>query len=127
VPVSVDVEDDDVVVRITGWDAVWAFSRGVRIPLAHVRNAAALRRSQLGRRKVLRMGGTAWPGVVKAGRYSWPGWRELWATRWPERMLVITGTPEARYDRVVLEVGDPESDAARIVRAVAKEEPCPPA
>ena len=116
-PVFVEIDGRDVVVRITGWDALWALSRGFRIPLAHVRNAAALRRGQLGKQFVVRMGGTAWPRAVKAGRYSWRGWSEFWATRWPGRMLVITGTHDARYDRVVLEVEDPDADAARIIAA----------
>ena len=50
----------------------------------------------------------------------WWGWSEFWATRWPERMLVVTGTDEARYDRVVLEVADPAADAVRILAAIGE-------
>lgn len=116
--VRVLVDHRDVVVEITGWDAVWALSRGFRVPFSHIRNVAAVRRSDLGNRMVLRMGGTAFPGKVKAGRYAWRGWSEFWATRWPARMLVITGTDDARYDRIVLEVEDPDVDAGRILAAL---------
>lgn len=116
--VRVLVDDRDVVVEITGWDALWALSRGLRVPFAQIRDVAAVRRADLGRRPVLRMGGTAFPGKVKAGRYLWRGWSEFWATRWPDRILVITCTDDGPYDRIVLEVDDPGVDAGRILAAL---------
>ena len=117
--VSVETGPAHLTVRISGWDALWALSRGFTVPLDHVGDAAALRRDEIPRRFVLRTAGTALPRVVKAGRYGWRGHREFWATRWPERMLVISGAPGARYDLVVLETADPDGDAQMIRAALA--------
>ena len=113
--VDVTVEAGDLVVRISGWDAVWALSRGVRVSLRIVTDATVVPRGDLPRRVRFRQAGSYVPGMVRAGRFAGRGWREFWATRWPDRLLVVTcARPPAAFDRVVLDVADPDAVAATI-------------
>ena len=110
-PVDIRVTAPELVVRVTGWDVLWAMAREVRVPIAQVADVSVQPRTEVGRSLVLRMGGTGLPGMVKAGRYSWFGWTEFWVTRWPDRVLVVECVPKAKYDLIVLQVPDPDGDA----------------
>lgn len=114
-PLRIDVEGDEVVVRLSGWSRVWALSGGIRIPLAEITSAAVLPRRDV-RAPYFRSRGSNVPGVITAGRlWSRKGGREFWFTRRGDRALVIATT--GRYRRVVLETEDPDGDAARILAA----------
>ncbi|HVF05455.1 MAG TPA: hypothetical protein VNA20_11505 [Frankiaceae bacterium] len=118
-PVAVSVEPPDLVVRITGWDAVWALRRTVRVPLTQVTGAAVEPRPAV-HRKGLRMAGSYVPKVLKSGSYAGWRWSEFWVTRWPERVLVVRCAPGARYDRLVLDVPDPEAVAELVRTALVR-------
>lgn len=110
--VEVVAEGGEVVVRIRGWDVLWAFSRGFRLPVAE---AEAMDRAAVPRRRVLRWLGTYFPGVIEAGRFGW-FWNvtEFRVLHLARRVLVLTGAPGARYERVLLQVGDPDAVAAQL-------------
>ncbi len=116
---AVDVTADEVVVGLGASMKVWALSRGPRIALRDVTEAAAVRRQDIERKARIRVAGTALPGVVSAGRFWRRGWWEFWAVRRADPLLVIRCGPDARYDRVVLETADPAADAARITAALS--------
>ncbi|MCU0273193.1 MAG: hypothetical protein MUE34_08175 [Acidimicrobiales bacterium] len=69
-PVEVQVRDDEIDITLTGWDAVWAFKRRLRIPMGLVRSARVLPRADALRLVRWRTGGTGFPGVCLAGRFS---------------------------------------------------------
>ena len=118
-PVAVVVEPPDLVVRLTGWDALWALRREVRVPLASVTDATVGPRPSV-HRNGLRMAGSYVPRVLKAGSYRGRGWSEFWATRWPDHVLVVICAPEARYDRLLLDVADRDAVATRIRAALVR-------
>ena len=113
-----DVTPAGLVVDISGWDALWALSRGFTVPLSGIRNAMVLDRAQAGKPPALRWPGTALPGVVVAGTYVWRSRREFWVTYRADRFLVVTCAPGSPYDRLVLQTGEPERDAAMILAAL---------
>ena len=42
---TIGIEGDELVVEFTDWDKIWAFSSGVRVPLAQVRSVYTTPRS----------------------------------------------------------------------------------
>jgi hypothetical protein len=113
--VTVDVEGPDVVVRMSGWDAVWGLAGTVRVPLAQIETADVEPRANVSLRGVLRLAGTSLPGVIQAGRFGWFGRSEYWHVRRGQWVLVLRCVEGARFDRLVIEVdGDPHAALAAI-------------
>ena len=110
--ITTEVGADDLVVRFSGWDAVWALRRTLRVPRARVVAAEVVDRRLL--RAGLRLGGTAWPGRIRAGRCWSPslGW-SFWFTRRAEQVLLVTLEGD-HFRRVVLEVSEPAALAASL-------------
>jgi hypothetical protein len=114
--IDVEIEGSDLVVRFSGADAVWAIAREVVVPLRLVRTACVADRKAV-RPYALRLGGTSVPWY-NAGRFWWRGKWEFRYTRRGDRVLVVECVDGARYDRLVLEVPDPDALAGRIAHAV---------
>jgi hypothetical protein len=115
VAVRVAVEGPDLVVRMSGWDVVWGFAREVRVALRDVESVAVVPRRAVLRRFLLRLWGTAFVGVV-AGWYGWFG-RGLhyYCFHRADRLLSVSVRPAGRRLRgIVVQVADPDADAARI-------------
>jgi hypothetical protein len=110
---SVDVEGDCLVVRIGGWDAVFALCRTLRLPLASIEGVAVAPR-HLVPQTGLRLPGTSIPGILRAGFYGRGRDRDFWLVRRASQVLVIELVPGAAYRRVVLELPDPRADALRL-------------
>ncbi|MHB1988377.1 MAG: hypothetical protein ACYCSF_10390 [Acidimicrobiales bacterium] len=110
------VEGEDVVVRLSGWRALWAMKRRLSIPLSAIvavtHDPAA--RSHV-RAKLRRRGGRT--GVFRVGAYhSLEGW-SFWAVGLARNAVVVEASG-ARYHFVVIEVADPVS-SVRAIRAAA--------
>ncbi len=107
--VAVQIEvSDRLVVRLTGWDRVWALSSGVDVPLRSVQAVRPMRRREA--RELasgLRLPGTSLPGVVQAGSYrAMSGDWSFWMVHRAETVLVVDLEGE-QYRHLVLEVPDP--------------------
>jgi hypothetical protein len=114
------IDTDEHALRVTlhGLDVVWTTRRRFVIPLDHVSGARI-------DPNVARHG--PWLGAghtdalldyaVAAGPMLVHGRHEFWAVHHPERTLVIDLEGEA-YERLVLEVRDPEGTAAAVNEAV---------
>jgi hypothetical protein len=120
VNVAVDVElgDELLSVQFTGVDRGLAVTRGIDVSLAHVVDARAEIVDQPSWLTPMVRVGTFWPGVVVAGRYKLGGQWELWGVRRHRRLLVVDLTGE-RFNRLVLQVSDPDAHAERITTAVS--------
>jgi hypothetical protein len=106
---AVQVElSDRLVVRLTGWDRVWALSSGVEVPLRSVEAVRLMsRREARSLASGLRLAGSCLPGVIQAGRYrSFSGEWSFWSVRRAGTVLVIDLVGQ-RYRHLVLEVDDP--------------------
>jgi hypothetical protein len=119
---DIDITATHLVVRSSGWDRLWSFSREVSVPLAAVIVARVVpicvARSELG----WRMGGTAIPGRVIAGWFSWrrrPGYRQWWATFRDPQVLMIDTTMK-RPARLVLQTLRRDELAAALSADVAQ-------
>ena len=119
----VEIQDDQLVARIQGFDQVLALSSELRIPLAHVRGATVsppeVRRRW---RNPLRLHvpATDVPYLVMAGSFLFlDGEHAFWDVHDPDRTIVVELDHE-RFARLVLEVEDPQATAAAINAATAE-------
>ena len=112
----VTVTNTELVVRITGWDRLWALKREIRVPLANVQGAAvdpSIANGSPG----LRAPGTHLPKVITAGNYRKDGGWSFWNVRQKDKAMVVALENE-RYARLVIDVEDPEGTVDQISRAI---------
>ncbi len=116
--VEVRVGSRHLLVRMRGWDVLWAQRLWTRIPLSDVLSAAVDRGDDLTGRG-LPLWGTAIPGVLRAGTVLVDGHRELWNAR-PDALLLRVELRGARgLRRMMLQVADPRTVADSIRVALA--------
>ena len=109
----VAVEGTDVVVRLGGWDAIWALKREVRIPLLAIVAVRAGPFEGEGRR----LAGTAIPWTeIRAGRFRKDGRRQFVSFRRRDSVLAVQADRArgAPYDVVAIDLPDAERVAAAI-------------
>jgi len=114
------IKDDNLVLRLGGRDATFAFKRQILIPLAHVSDVTATATKSVPRQGV-RLPGTEIPGFIRAGSFGRGPTREFWDVRRGESVLVIQTTAAAPYARLVLEVDDPAGKAAWLRSELGRE------
>jgi hypothetical protein len=115
----IDIDVNTLTVRLRGLDVVWTTRRRITVPLAHVQGA----RIDPG---VVRRG--PWLGAgytdalldyaVAAGHMLVHGRHEFWDVHFPDRTIVIDLKDE-QYQRLVLDVDDPQGAVGRINAAVS--------
>jgi hypothetical protein len=112
-----------LIIRLAWWERLLAFHGDLTVPLARVRDVIApLPVPSKGVPldwRVLRLPGTALPGVIQAGSYYRirDGW-EFYIMRRPSKCILIE-LSGGRYKRLIIQVDDetPESAARRILAA----------
>ena len=113
-----DIDGDRLVVRLGGWDVLWAMKRKVSVSLVQIAHVTTADTDSVPRRG-MRLPGTSLPGWIRAGTYGTGPARELWNVRRAPRILVVDlGSPEP-FARIVVEVDDPDGAAERVREAVA--------
>ena len=115
--IKVDIDGNELAVAFTGWDRLWTFHRGARVPLAHVASAHVGDRAVEVRTLRFRIAGGYFPKQMATGLYTMRGGgHQLWAVYRRKDVLVIDLTDE-KWKRLVLQVDDPVALAARIESA----------
>jgi hypothetical protein len=114
----IDIDDTTLTVRPRGLDVVWTTRRRITVPLEHIRGARI-------DPDVVRHG--PWLGAgytdalldytVAAGPMFVHGRHEFWDVHFPERTMVVDLADE-QYERLVIDVDDPEATVAQINAAV---------
>lgn len=107
-----DVEQDRVVIRFTGPQAVMALARQVSVPVAAVREVRVEPDGwdvELG----WRVGGTAVPRRLAFGRFRKSG-RRTFAAVYAGEPAVVLQLDGDHYDQVVVSVEDAEAVAGRV-------------
>jgi hypothetical protein len=98
-------------------DALYSLKGRLDLPLSQIQGIAVASREQVPRTG-LRLPGTSVPGVIRAGCYGTGPARDFWNVRRGDTVLVIQMRPGASYRRVILQVDDPEAEAARLIPTV---------
>jgi hypothetical protein len=111
---NITVQDDQLTVRLLGWDVLYCCRRQVIVPLAAVDGVCVAPRQDIPVQG-LRLPGTGIPGVIRAGSYGTGDQRDFWDVRRAAEVLVIQMKPRAAgYRRMVLEVPDPHGELTRL-------------
>jgi hypothetical protein len=111
--IDLDVRDGNLVVRLRGWDMVFALTDGMTIPLTSLQGIAVAPRRNVPQTG-LRLPGTSLPGVLRAGSYGRRPRRDFWLVRRAPEVLVVELQPGEPYRRLVLEVPDPRALCLRL-------------
>lgn len=110
--------DDRLLVRPVGLVRLWAWSKGIDVPLASMVDVGVEERRGLLRG--FRAPGTYLPGVMTAGTFRSRGERDLWMVGRASKVLVIELLDE-KYRHVIVQVEDPEA-ATEALRAAMNRE-----
>jgi hypothetical protein len=105
-------------VRPTLAERILGLTGSFDVPAAQVRDVRVVPRAEAERGRGLRAPGTAFPGRIAIGRWRGRGATQYWNVRRAPNVLVLD-LDGGRFDRLVLEVPDPEAVAERIRAARA--------
>lgn len=108
---TVELDGDELVVRFSGLDMVYALRRTVRVPRTAVVSAHTAPPPS---RRGIRAPGTHLPGVLSFGTWRGRFGKDLWGVRRAGRVLVIELDGGAAFERLVLEVDDPDAVATAV-------------
>jgi hypothetical protein len=113
---TIQIADDELLVRVEGADKLWSLHSRLSIPIAHV--VGADREADEARKWLhgIRVGGTHVPGLISAGMFHSHGQWVFWDVHDPEKAIGIQLQDE-RYGKLVIEVADPDDAIGQLRRA----------
>jgi len=117
--VEVSIAGDRVVFEVEGMDKFWALKSRLEIPIAHVKGARVDDDAAKGWWHGVRIWGADLPGVITAGTFYRKGRVVFYDTHKPEQTIVVDLDHE-HYDRLILQVRDPEWSVKTITDAVGR-------
>ncbi len=111
--IELDLQDDQLVVRLSGAQMVLALCRTLRFPVVAVTGICAAPRKQVPATG-LRLPGTSIPGRIRAGSFGRGAQRDFWCVARAEQVLVVQLEQGQPYRRLILEVPDAHAEAVRL-------------
>jgi hypothetical protein len=118
--VTTQVTHDELIITLTGIDALWAIKRRLVINRQHIVSAKVMDRKDAIKLLRLRLWGSYLPGVVCAGTFSVskkaglpPGSRAFCSMYRAKQVLIIT-TSNTRPGLAIVQVAEPEAIAAAL-------------
>jgi hypothetical protein len=115
--VDITITGDRIHLNVEGWDKLWALRSELEFPTAHITSVYQDADAARGWWKGFRMPGTQIPGVITAGTFYQTGGVVFYDVHDPDRTIVLELDHE-HYDKLVIEVADPESAVAQIRAAL---------
>jgi len=113
---AVNVADNQLIIDLKGIDRFWALRRRISAPLMHVRSIERTTH-RTWRPAGFRLLGAEVPGLLRVGRFSDRGERVFWDVHHPERSVEIKLLSEP-FDRLIVEVENPEETTRAVQRAI---------
>lgn len=111
--VTIEIQDNLLILNVQGWDRLWAFKSHMEIPLENVSHAYVDPSISLGWWQGIRAPGTHIPGLIVAGTFYKDGKRIFWDVKNAENILIIDLNDE-RYHQLIVEVENPTEVAQQI-------------
>jgi hypothetical protein len=116
--VEVKIEGDKAAFEIEGWDKLWSLRSRLEIPLTHIKGAHLDPHPAMGWFQGLKVAGAGLPNLFRAGTFYQDGGFVFWDVHHPESTIVVELEHE-RFQKLVIEVADPEAAVNEINRAVS--------
>jgi hypothetical protein len=116
--VEIRIEGDRVAFEIEGWDKLWSLRSRLEIPLDHIKRARIDPQPAMGWFQGLKVVGSDFPNVFRAGTFYQDGGFVFWDVHHPENTIVVDLEHE-RFQKLVIEVADPDAAANEINLAVS--------
>ena len=117
--VEIDIAGDSLVVQVRGADRLWALKSELTIPLVHVTGVRRAGEDAHAKLATLKTTGTLIPGLA-AGRFHLDGKHVFMDVHDPTQAIEI-GLEDERFDKLVVEVSDPQDEITKISRALGQD------
>jgi hypothetical protein len=112
---QLDVDGDHLVVRMGIIDAMLSMRSSMRFPLTSVKNVYV--DPVAGEEpKGFKAPGTAIPGTLTKGTFHFDGVKTFWNI-WRGTLVVVVELRDEKFDRIVIEQGNPEAIVEKITKA----------
>ncbi|HKR08308.1 MAG TPA: hypothetical protein VJS39_03885 [Gemmatimonadaceae bacterium] len=115
--VTIGISGKRIRFEVEGIDKMWALRSLLEFPLSHIRGVSVDREAARGWWHGIKLWGSNIPGILTAGTFYQNGRVVFYDVHDPERTLVIELDHE-HYDRLVVEVDDPEKEKVKIEQAI---------
>ena len=116
--VTIGISGKRIRFGVEGIDKMWALRSLLEFPLSHIRGVSVDPEAARGWWHGIRLWGSNIPGILTAGTFYQNGRVVFYDVHDPERTLVIELDHE-HYDRLIVEVDDPEAEKMKIEKAIA--------
>jgi hypothetical protein len=123
--VTITIKGNRIHFDVQGIDQMWAIRSQLEFPLSHIRSVRVDPEAARGWWHGLKLWGSNIPGVLTAGTFFQEGGIVFYDVHDPEHTIVIELDHE-HYDRLIVEVSDPEKEKAKIENAVKAPKRKPP-
>lgn len=112
---QLDVDGDHLVVRMGIIDAMLSMRSSMRFPLTSVKNVYV--DPVAGEEpKGFKAPGTAIPGTLTKGTFHFDGVKTFWNI-WRGTLVVVVELRDEKFDRIVIEQGNPDAVVEKITKA----------
>jgi len=117
--VEISVEGDWFVFEVLGMDKLWSLKSRLEIPIDHIKKASLHPNPPMGWFDGIKLIGTGFPHIFRAGTFYQQGRWVFWDVSQPEKTVAIDLDHE-HSDMLIIEVADPEAAVKLIQDTKAK-------
>jgi hypothetical protein len=117
--VTISIKAGRISLDVEGMDKMWSLRSHLEFPLSHIKSVRIDTEAARGWWHGLRLMGSNIPGVLTAGTFYQQGGMVFYDVHDTDKTIVLELDHE-RYQRLIVEVDDPEAAQAAIERALAK-------
>ncbi|HJP85189.1 MAG TPA: hypothetical protein VJ852_04325 [Gemmatimonadaceae bacterium] len=115
--VTIIIADDRIHFEVEGIDKMWALRSHLEFPVSHIKSVRVDPEAAAGWWHGVKLWGSNIPGVLTAGTFYQNSGVVFYDVHDPTRTIVIELDHE-HYDRMIVEVADPEQEKRKIEKAI---------
>ena len=115
--VTIIIADDRIQFEVEGIDKMWALRSHLEFPVSHIKSVRVDPEAAAGWWHGVKLWGSNIPGILTAGTFYQNSGVVFYDVHDPARTIVIELDHE-HYDRMIVEVADPEHEKRKIEKAI---------